>query len=272
MLIPLGVTLLVYLWGMRHAWGQAGMGHGISMRRGLSFLGAVLALVAALVSPLDALSEALFSAHMVQHLILMLIAAPLLVLSDYPVALLWALPRRWAHSLARRLNRSQSLNRAWRLLTHPVTAWLLFTMALWTWHASALYEAALRDPTIHVVEHLVYLLTAMLFLYVLFQHTGPNHVRYGIAIPYLFATATQSGILGALMTFTTQPWYGYYATLVQAWGLTPLQDQQLAGVIMWIPGGAIFNLMTIGYFAAWLRALEQRAARAESSHSTQTHR
>jgi putative membrane protein len=90
---------------------------------------------------------------------------------------------------------------------------------------------------------------------------GPRYVHYGRAVPYLFTTALQSGIFGALVTFSDQPWYAYYAGRVAAWGLTPLQDQQLAGLIMWIPGGAVFTLLTIGYFAAWLRALEERSER-----------
>jgi len=78
-------------------------------------------------------------------------------------------------------------------------------------------------------------------------------VRYLVAIPYLFATSLQSGILGALMTFSAQPWYSYYTPLTAFWGLTPLQDQQLAGLIMWLPGSAIFTLLTIAYVAASLK-------------------
>src|SRR5581483_7510554 len=104
LLIPLALAAWVYLWGMRNVWQRAGVGRGISVQRGLCFLGASLALVVALVSPLDALSGVLFSAHMVQHLILILVAAPLLVLCDFPLALLWALPRRWAQVLGHRLH------------------------------------------------------------------------------------------------------------------------------------------------------------------------
>jgi putative membrane protein len=98
----------------------------------------------------------------------------------------------------------------------------------------------------------------MLFWWILFKPTGQKHVRYGMAILYLFTTVLHSAVLGALMTFTSRPWYPSYATLVIPWGLTPLQDQQLAGLIMWMPGGFILTVLTIGYFAAWLRALEQR--------------
>lgn len=259
-LIPLGLTALVYGWGMRNVWQRAGAGHGITMRQSVGFLGALVTLLVALVSPLDELSGVLFSAHMVQHLILVLVAAPLLVLSDFPLALLWALPRGWAQGVGHRLKQSRMLPRAWSVLTSPVSAWLLFTAALWIWHASTFYEAALRDETIHALEHLTFLATGMLFWWVLFKPNAPDHIHYGMAIPYLFTTVLQSSILGALMTFTSQPWYSYYAGLTPPWGLSPLEDQQLAGIIMWLPGGFVFTLLTIGYFAAWFRALERRSA------------
>jgi putative membrane protein len=196
---------------------------------------------------------------MVQHLILMLVAAPLLVLGEVPLALLWALPRPWRRALGLAL-RAPALYGAWRALSSPICAWLLFTAALWVWHAPALYEAALRDEAVHALEHLGFLGTALLFWWALLRQGGSGAARSWRALPYLFATLIQSGLLGALMTFAAQPWYPAYAPLVPPWGLTPLQDQQLAGLIMWIPGGALFTLLTIGYFAAWLRALEQRGA------------
>jgi putative membrane protein len=91
-----------------------------------------------------------------------------------------------------------------------------------------------------------------------------------MTVPFLFLTVLQSGILGALMTFTTQPWYSSYALTAPHWGLSPLQDQQLAGLIMWMPGGAVFTLLTIGYFAAWLRALERRSEKRESQSARRT--
>jgi putative membrane protein len=253
-LIPLLVTIFIYTWGTLNVWQRAGQGHGIARRQWMSFIGAILMLVLALVSPLDALSNELFSAHMVQHLILILAAAPLLILSDFPLAFLWVFPRRQAQTLGSSVNQTRR-----SILTHPVFVWMIFTITMWIWHAAFLYEAALGNETIHFLEHILFLFTALLFWWVLFKHARPDHLHYGMTIPFLFLTVLQSGILGALMTFTTQPWYSYYADSAPRWGLTPLQDQQLAGIIMWMPGGAIFTLLTIGYFAAWLRALEKRS-------------
>jgi putative membrane protein len=269
--IPLAFTALIYLWGMQNVWQRAGTGHGINRRHYVSFLGALLVLLIAFVSPLDAMSAVLFSAHMVQHMLLVLVAAPLLVLSDFPLAFLWVLPRPWAQSLGYRFKQSKTLSRIWRVIRSPVFAWLLFTIALWVWHASTLYEAALEDEAVHTVEHLAFLMTAMLFWWVLLKPAELKHRHYGMAIPYLFGTILQSGILGALMTFTDQPWYPSYAALVPSWNLTPLQDQQLAGLIMWVPGGAIFTLLTIGYFALWLRALEQRSIQLQRRSARRAH-
>jgi putative membrane protein len=255
LLIPIAITAILYLWGLWNIWQRAGIGHGIPVRRSMCFLGAILTLIVALVSPLDALSGVLLSAHMVQHLVLILVAAPLLVLSDVPLALLWALPRSWARPLGAGLYHSQPISRLWHVISSPISAWVLFTTALWIWHTRVLYEAALRDEMIHAFEHLGFLGAAVAFWWVLLQHSRPRSVRSMMAVPYLFTTSLQSGILGALMTFSARPWYPYYTALTASWGLTPLQDQQLAGLIMWLPGSAVFTLLTIGYFAIGLKRL-----------------
>jgi putative membrane protein len=224
----------------------------------------------ALMSPLDPLSDELFSAHMIQHLILILVAAPPLVMSDFPLAFLWALPRSWSQSFAYHWNQSGTVSRLWRLTNSPLFAWSTFAIAIWLWHAPKFFDAALQHEGIHIAEHLVFLITAMLFWWILFKPTKNTHLRYGIAILYLFTTILQSSILGALMTFSSRPWYAYYANQVMPWSLTPLADQQIAGLIMWMPGGFMFTVLTIGYFAAWLRALEQRSTRSQHD-SFQTH-
>ena len=268
--IPLLLSILIYVWGTYNIWKRAGTGHGITTKQWMSFVGAILALVLALMSPLDELSDHLFSAHMVQHLILMLVAAPLLVISDFQLALLWALPRRRAQSLGSGFNQSRPVSGAWRVLNHPLFVWIVFTMAMWLWHAPMFYQAALHSELVHTLEHLIFIITAMLFWWVLFKPNRPDHIHYAMTIPFLFLTTLQSGILGALMTFTSQPWYPYYATFTNPWGLTPLEDQQLAGLMMWIPAGTVFTLLTIGYFAAWLRALERRSLQLQHRNLLRT--
>ncbi len=263
--LPILLTILIYIWGVRQVWQRAGWEHGITRRQWLSFVGAILMLALALISPLDALSEELFSAHMVQHLVLILAAAPLLVLSDFQLAFLWFLPRRQAQILGSGVNQTRR-----SVLTHPILVWVLFTATMWLWHASALYEAALQNEAVHTFEHITFLFTAILFWWVLFKHTRPDHLHYAMTVPFLFLTVLQSGILGALMTFTSQPWYSTYALSAPQWGLTALQDQQIAGLIMWMPGGAVFTLLTIGYFAAWLQALKRRSEKRQTQAAGRT--
>ncbi len=256
--VPFIVVAILYVVGLVNIWRHAGMGRGLRVLSSLCFLGAFLTAGFIFISPLDTLSEELFSAHMVQHMLLILVAAPLLLKSEIPLALLWSFPRRWAQSIGHGIHASNFLMRLWQILTHPLCTWLLFTVTFWFWHASSLYEAALRNEFMHFVEHLTFLITAMLFWWQLLKPTEQKHLRYGFAIPYLFTTLLQSGILGALMTFASRPWYVTYTLHANAWNLTPLQDQQLAGLIMWILGGTVFTFLTIGYFAAWLRAMDQR--------------
>ncbi len=263
LLVGLTLATMLYIAGVRNVWVRAGVGHGVRARNCVCFAGAIVALIIALVSPLDGLSAALFSAHMVQHLLLVLVAAPLLLFSDMPLALLWALPRADARALSRHVTHISLLGRLWHRLSNPGCAWLGFALVLWLWHAPVFFEAALRDNSIHAVEHVCLLAASMLFWWPLLKMTSPEHVRYGIAIPYLFSTALHTSILGVLMTFSAQAWYPYYAPFSSAWGYTPLSDQQLAGLVMWIPGGAVFTLLTILYFAAWFSALERRSIRGD---------
>jgi putative membrane protein len=260
LLLGLALVLWLYVTGVRKVWARAGVGRGISTRRAAAFAGGFAALVIALISPLDALSGVLFSAHMVQHLILMLIAAPLLAWSDFPLALMYALPRRWSQRIGRTWNAASFVQRLWGVLRKPIAAWVLFGVTMWVWHVPTLYDAALRSEPIHALEHFSFLLTAMLFWWVLLDSSRLAHVRYGIAVPYLFTTGLHSGILGALLTFASAPWYSVYAAAdaVRSWGVSPIQDQQIAGLIMWIPGGAVFTLLAIITFGVWLAALDKR--------------
>jgi putative membrane protein len=270
LLLMLEITTFSYLWGVQRIWLRAGVGKGISIPSFAAFIGAGLALIIALVSPLDALSNALFSAHMLQHLILVLIVAPLLILSQFPLALLWILPRRWAQILSRKWHQLSIFHRAWKLLINPMIAWLIFALIFWIWHAPLFYQAALHDETIHAFEHFTFLLSATLFWWILLNPARSKPSRYGIGVLYLTTTGIHSGILGALMTFTIKPWYTFYSQSVIPWGLTPMQDQQLAGLLMWLPGGTVFMFCALWCFAAWLRTLEQHTLVVRHFNSPKT--
>jgi putative membrane protein len=253
--IPLAASLLLYVAGMRRLWRRAGTGRGVSGWRAAAFVGGWLALVVALVSPLHALGEALFSAHMAQHELLMTIAAPLLVLGRPLVPALFALPpgaRRGASGWTQ----LPSFRRAWGRLTSPGTAWLLHAIAIWGWHLPRLYEATLTNDLVHTLQHLSFLGTALLFWWTVLH---PSWSGRGLAMLSLFTTMLHTGALGAILTVSSAVWYPAYAGTTRAWGLTPLEDQQLGGLIMWIPGGAAYLVAALALLGSALRESERRA-------------
>jgi putative membrane protein len=260
LILMLEVMAFIYLRGVQMVWQSAGWGRGIAVWRCVAFCGFIVMLVLALISPLDALSTTLLSAHMVQHTVLILFVPLLLILSDFPIAVLWALSRRNARAVAHQWQHIYILRCTARFLRNPFVAWSIFTVTIWLWHTPLLYEAALLNEPIHLTEHIMFLASALLFWWLLSDAYRPKYVRYGIAIPYLFTTSLHTGILGALMTFAERPWYSFYAQTTALWGVSPLQDQQLAGLIMWVLHGTIFMLLFILYFGMWLRALDQHTA------------
>jgi putative membrane protein len=222
---------------------------------------AVLAL--ALVSPLDALAGALLSAHMLQHVLLMLVAAPLLAWAAPLGRILLGLPLGLGRRLGAWWSRAPRARQAWRALTWPGAAWAVHALALWVWHMPPAYQAALRSPAIHALEHASFFGTALLFWWVLLRPAAgsPTAVQGPGAALFVFTQAMQSGLLGALMTLAPQPWYPAYAATAPLWGLTLLEDQQIAGGSMWIPSGAVYTLAALALFAAWFRRMERQVER-----------
>lgn len=218
-----------------------------------------ITLVLALVSPLHALSEQLFSAHMIQHELLMALAAPLLVAARPGPALLWALGPRLRLGVAR-LVHSGIVRSAWRAITRPFAAWLIQGIVIWVWHVPALFEATLHSEIVHAAQHVAFLGSAVLFWWSIVHC---SKTARGLAIVYLFTTAVHTGVLGALMAFARSPWYPDYASRVAAWGLSPLGDQQLAGLIMWIPASAAYLLAALATTQRWLRDSEWEVAQRE---------
>jgi cytochrome c oxidase assembly factor CtaG len=217
------------------------------------FAGALVAIGVALVSPLDAMSQVLASAHMVQHVLLVLVAAPLLALSAPASVLLRGSPLAVRRAVGpwRRVLGVTHANMA--PLRHPITVWLLHVATLWFWHARVPYDAALSNEAVHVVEHASFLVTAVLFWRVVVGARGVGRVSQGSGVILVFAMALQSVFLSVLLTFARTPWYAGYAATTKAWGLDQLADQQLAGAIMWVPGGLVYVAAGLALTVAWLR-------------------
>jgi putative membrane protein len=178
------------------------------------------------------------------------IAAPLIAISLPFVAVLWAMPSDVRQRVIDAL-RKPAVTRAWSLLTSPVAAFLLYTIALWLWHVPALYDAALEHEPVHILQHISFFGTATLFWWGI-AHGRYGRVGYGAAVVYVFATAIHSSVLGALLTFSPRVLYLPYASSHHA-GISALEDQQLAGLLMWIPAGLTFVAGGLILFAAWLR-------------------
>jgi cytochrome c oxidase assembly factor CtaG len=253
--ISLTITALLFIIGLRRK------RRSIRTWEALCFAFGWLALFVALVSPLHAWGQVLFSAHMTQHEILMLVAAPLLVLGRPLVTFLWALPLNWSRSLGN-VAKIRVLNRLWRTFTIPLVAWVVHAVALWVWHVPILFEAVLHHESVHTVQHLSFFISALLFWWALI-HGPQGAMGYGAAVLYLFTTSVHSGVLGALITIAGSVWYPSYVGLTSSWGLTPLEDQQLGGLIMWIPAGLVYVIAGLALFAGWLREADLRAMKRE---------
>ena len=250
----LALLLIVYGVGLTRAWRSAGVARGIRRSEALAFAGGWVTIALALSPPVDVLADTWQFAHMVQHELLMIVAAPLVAAGAPLIVLLWAVPgqlrRRGLESLRRR-----PITLTWALLTAPASVFVLHGIALWFWHLPALYDYAVEHEAVHAMQHLCFFGTAALFWWGIGHGRYGRH-RYGAAVVYVFATALHSGVLGALLTLSPRVWYAPYLTPKP--GLTPLEDQQLAGLLMWIPAGLVFAGLGLVLFAAWLRESDRR--------------
>ena len=253
----LAIGMALYLAGITRLWRRAGTGRGIRKSEALMWSAGWLTLVGALVSPLDPLGESLFSAHMAQHELLMVVAAPLLVLGRPLAAWTWALPASWRAGAGSAFRR-RGWRLAWATLTHPVMAWSLHALALWGWHLPTLFEAALAHPSVHALQHFSFLGTALLFWWTILGSIDRR--RQGAALASLFTTMMHTGALGALMTLSPLLWYSHYAATSAAYGLDPLVDQQLGGLIMWIPASVAYLAVGLAIAARGLRSRREYAS------------
>jgi putative membrane protein len=250
-LLGIAVSAWLYARGLCAFLARGGRGRVVATWRAVCFGAGLLTLFIALVSPVDALGSALFAAHMGQHLLLMMVAAPLLAAGDPLLVMLWAMPLEWRRGVGGAWRSADAPRALWRIVRRPPVAWTLHVASLWLWHLPALYDRALRDERIHVLEHTTFLLTALLFWWVVVHPRG-RRAGVGQATLYLFTAAVQSTILGAMITFARRPWYYSHYGTTTAWGLTPLEDQQLAGLLMWIPGGVVYLAVLLPLLARML--------------------
>jgi Predicted membrane protein len=257
--LAIAVTILWWLWAVRRV-NAVHPGNPVPRRRSVAFLGGMLALAYALISGIGRYDTSLFSVHMVQHVLLMLVAAPLLALSA-PITLILRLSssetrRRWLLPVLH--------SRIVRFSGHPVTAWVMFAAMMWGTHFSPLFNASLEDPLTHDMEHVLFLSGALLFWWpAIALDPAPWRMSHPARIGYLFTQMTQNTFLAVVILNATSVLYPHYATLVRTWGISGIDDQRLAAGIMWIAGDAVFLAAIMVIVAFWMRAEERSTARSD---------
>jgi putative membrane protein len=237
------IAAALYAAGIARLWNKAGPGRGLSGWNALSFAFGLSVVAVALLSPVDALGARYFWAHMVQHELLMAVGAPLLVLGRPVQAWTWGLSRE-ARRGTGRIVRMRWVSSSWRFVTNPATAWIVHGSALWAWHAPLFFNAALASEGVHVAQHASFLFSALLFWSVVLERGLPRRAQ-ATCLLSLFTTMAHSGALGALLTFSSAPWYEAYTVYGPGGVLDPLEDQQLGGLIMWAPGTLPYLLAAI---------------------------
>lgn len=217
-----------------------------------------LSLGGALVSPLHWLGEHLFTFHMIEHEIVMAVSAPLIVAARPLGVMLWALPRR-ARQLAAGLLRGWPVRAGWGALAGGGCATLLHGVAIWVWHAPVLFDDAVENVAMHRLQHVSFFATAVLFWWAVLWRSPPGRAAWHVIV-----TMFHTSILGALMALAPRVLYGAQTAAAARWGLTPLEDQQLAGIIMWVPAGTIYAAAALALLALWIRGSSDQARHADA--------
>lgn len=242
-IVPLALVLAVFLAGRARLSRRS--------RRNVpgtwQFLAGWSVLAIALVSPLHSGGERSFAVHMAEHELIMLVATLLLAASHSGGTLAWGLPAMLRRSL--RGGWKSPLVTIWRRLTEPITATLIQGTVMWVWHVPALFDRTLTNDVWHATQHLSFVLASLLFWCAMLS----RRASYGVSAACLFVTSLIGGALGALMTFSQSAWYaGYAAMNLSGIGLDPVRDQQLAGLLMWIPGGLVHAVAALVMLHKWL--------------------
>lgn len=244
---PLLASASLYLGGLAALWGRVGIGRGVGFWQAFAFAGGWLALAGALVSPLHRFGGQLFTWHMVEHELVMAVAAPLLVLARPAAAFLWAFPGP-VRLLVGRTLRARTARAVWAGLTRPLTATALHAAAIWAWHIPALFDDAVLNVALHRVQHASFLGTALLFWWAVLRRAD-----FGSACGHVFATLIHTSLLGALLALAPHVLFRVQTAHAPAWGLSPLEDQQLAGLVMWVPAGMVYVGAALALVAVGIR-------------------
>jgi cytochrome c oxidase assembly factor CtaG len=252
-MLPLIAAVVVWISAVRRV-DAAHPANPVPRARTVAFLAGLTAIAFALQSGIERYDTALFSVHMVQHVLLILVAAPLLALAA-PITLLLRVSRP---EVRRRWILPVLHSRALRAISHPVVAWLLFVVVMWGSHFSPLFNLALENPWVHDLEHVLFLVTALLFWWpAVGLDPSPWRMQHPVRGMYVFLQMPQNTFLAVVILYAAAPLYPHYATLNRPWGPSALVDQQLAGVIMWLAGDLLFIAAVAAIIFGWMRFEER---------------
>jgi putative copper resistance protein D len=253
-LVALFAALGLYVFAVRRV-DRAHPAHPVPRRRLLAWSAGLAVVAVALFSFVDVYADELFTVHMVQHLLLTMVAPPLL-LQGAPITLLLRSAsaehrQRWILPVLE--------SRVIVALTHPLVGWVGFALVMWGSHFSPLFDAALADDGVHAFEHGLFLGAGLLFwLPVGGVDPNPHRMGHAARVGYMLLGLPQNSFLGLAIFSAPTVLYPHYAALVRAWGPTPLQDQQLAGGVMWAAGDVLFLVPLLAVVAAWFRSEEEK--------------
>ena len=248
-IVPLALVLLLFVVGRF----RLALRSKVDRKRPRLFIGGWLVLAIALVSPLHQGGERSFTLHMIEHELIMLVATFLLAASHAGGVLAWGLPAPLRQALGG--GWKTPLASLWRRLTDPITATILQAVVMWAWHAPALFNRTLESQSWHVAQHLSFVVSSLVFWAAMLD---TRRSTYLLSAACLFVTSLVEGALGALMALSLSPWYSAYAAMgMSDIGLDPTSDQQLAGLIMWIPGGIVHGGAALGLLYHWLKSSEE---------------
>ncbi|AXV17726.1 hypothetical protein CYG48_18100 (plasmid) [Neorhizobium sp. SOG26] len=255
--VPLFAMALLYALGVIRLRLRRGRTAEMTKRAALFFWSGLAVLVLALVSPVHELGEHLFTIHMIEHELVVAVAAPLLVLARPAAMMLWGMPERVRRSAGSAMG-SIACRALWRTLTLPAVATSLHGLAIWIWHYPPLFDATVTDILMHRLQHLSFFGTAVLFWWAIIWRASR-----GVAAWHQFVTMLHTSILGALIALMPTVLYRIQTQYALDWGMTPLEDQQLAGIIMWVPGGFIYAVAALWFLKIWIRDAKKGGAGAD---------
>jgi putative membrane protein len=281
-LLVLAAAGTLYVAGWRRLWARTHASRNRRQRRPLvarwrlvAYLGGLFVLGVALLSPIDVLSGQLFFMHMIQHLLLIMIAPPLLLIANPMPFILWGLPasgrRRVGGVMSDLLHRESAFRRGLRAATAPTVLWMVMVVSIIGWHDQTAYNATLENDFIHDLEHLNFFLAGMLFWWRI-TGAGPRVHRRGShigRIALVVAAIPPNMLTGVVLAFARAPFYSYYTQIPRLWGIDALTDQQIGGIIMWVPGSMMYIIAALILAAQLLKGESVKPSLPEATWATE---